>query len=338
LAAARRLRRLAPALEVALFERQPEPGGRAASRQRQGATFDHGAQFIRTPTPALGRLLRACLPHDTLHDIQPPVWVFDGAGQIEAGDPAQNADPKWTYGDGLSRLGRELAAGLTIHYEQPAARLTVDGRQFTLHRSDDSTLAQADAVLLTPPAPETAELVSRSRLDPAVSQAARTELAQAPYRRCLSVTLGFRRPLAQRPWYALVNGDKRHPISWLAYEHLKDGRDQDGQAVVICQMAPGWSETRWDQADPLVAAAVADLASMLLAEDLRRPDWSDCARWPHALPDGQADFERLNALQPGLFFAGDYTAGLGRVHLAVEQGWRAAELIASFAAQATGGG
>jgi hypothetical protein len=31
-----------------------------------------------------------------------------------------------------------------------------------------------------------------------------------------------------------------------------------------------------------------------------------------------------------LFFAGDYTAGQGRVHLAIEQGWRVAEVISAW--------
>ena len=56
--------------------------------------------------------------------------------------------------------------------------------------------------------------------------------------------------------------------------------------------------------------------------------WSDAQRWRYALPAGQADFARLNGTGSGLYFAGDFTAELGRVHLAIESGWRAAELIA----------
>jgi predicted NAD/FAD-dependent oxidoreductase len=42
------------------------------------------------------------------------------------------------------------------------------------------------------------------------------------------------------------------------------------------------------------------------------------------LPDSGADFVALNGSDCGLYFAGDYTAGQGRVHLAIESGWRAA--------------
>ena len=54
---------------------------------------------------------------------------------------------------------------------------------------------------------------------------------------------------------------------------------------------------------------------------------TDVWRWPQALPDGGADFAVLNGGAAGLFFAGDYTAGQGRVHLAIESGWRAAAAI-----------
>jgi hypothetical protein len=36
----------------------------------------------------------------------------------------------------------------------------------------------------------------------------------------------------------------------------------------------------------------------------------------------------LNGTASGLYFAGDFCVGQGRVHLAIENGWQVAELIA----------
>src|SRR4051794_9257487 len=103
LAAGRALRQRRPDLAITIYGQSRGLGGRAATRRRDGYIFDHGAQNIRTPTPALEQLLTAELPASDLLDIGQPVWTFDRAGVIAAGDPAQNAEPKWTYRDGLSR-------------------------------------------------------------------------------------------------------------------------------------------------------------------------------------------------------------------------------------------
>ena len=61
---------------------------------------------------------------------------------------------------------------------------------------------------------------------------------------------------------------------------------------------------------------------------LPEPLWTDTQRWRFSLPNGAADADALEgASRHGLFFAGDYTAGKGRVHLAVEEGRKAAARI-----------
>jgi predicted NAD/FAD-dependent oxidoreductase len=95
-------------------------------------------------------------------------------------------------------------------------------------------------------------------------------------------------------------------------------------------MAARWSLERWGDPADVIGPEVAELVSELLGEDLRRPLWWDRQGWRYALPDGRCDFEALNGTGSGLFFAGDFTTGLGRVHLAVESGRRAAERIAAF--------
>jgi renalase len=254
--------------------------------------------------------------------------VFDGDGRIEPGDPSQNVDPKWTYADGLRRLPRELARGLRVRRGAAVVRLARQDDGFRLFDQAGEALAETRAVLLTPPAPVTAALVAASELPEGARAALLAELGRVAYRRCLSFALGYQARLRPRPWYALVNTDRRHPVSWLAYEHLKPGRASAGQQVVIAQMAAAWSLERWRQGRAAATAELIELLGTLLGENLRDPRWSDRAAWPYALPDGRADPAVLDAALPGLFFAGDYTAGQGRVHLALEEGWRAASALA----------
>lgn len=335
LAAARALRQSRPGLRVTVYEKSRGLGGRAATRRREGYTFDHGAQYFKTPTPALEQLVLQELPADGLLDIGLPVWTFDGAGTIGEGDPQQNNRPKWTYADGLSRLGKLLAEGLEVRREVRVAALrrTEPGQagagRWALVDPAGAPVGEADLVLLTPPAPQTAELLARSELDEPARAALLDELGRASYRRCISFALALDRLIA-RPFCALVNSDRRHPVAWLALEHTKGPqRCPPGHSLLLPQMGPAWSEEHWDEPDELLAPLAAELAGTLLGEELETPLWCDVQRWRYALPNSCADFDALNrhGAPHGLFFAGDYAAGKGRIHRAIQSGWDVAELI-----------
>jgi renalase len=328
LACAHRLQQMRPDMELLVVEKSRGVGGRTATRRRHNAVFDHGAQYIKNPSPAIEHLLTATLDHDTLINIPGPLWTFDRVGTIAPGDSDKQETHKWSYRDGITRLAKELARGIKVQTETRIERIVAGADGFELFTDRGDALNRSDAVLLTPPAPQTCDIVAASTL-PATTQAGIVaELERSRYRRCLTITLGYD-SLRDRPFYALINADKQHPIAWLALEHAKPGRDTNGQRVLIAQMAPQWSVEHWED-DPAAAAhTVAGLVSDLLDEDLRTPRWWDRQGWRYAQPDSGCDFAALNGALPGLYFAGDYTAGQGRAHLAIEQGWRVAELIAA---------
>jgi predicted NAD/FAD-dependent oxidoreductase len=326
LAAGQRLSVVRPDLAVVVWEKSRGLGGRAATRRRGEFVFDHGAQYVKAPTPEL----RALLDDPALVDIGQPVWLLDGDGAIQPGDAAQNAEAKWTYADGLARLGRKLAAGLDVRLQARVGWLAEAGRRWELFDSDGGGLGQFDAVLLTPPAPQLRDLIAVSQLAERSRLLIDQALAAAVYRRCLTITLGYEHPI-ERPWYALINSDRRHPLAWLAREHAKPGRAPRGSSLLIAQIAPVWSQAQWDTALPLLAASVHAMISSILAEPLPPPVLADRQGWRFALPAAAAGAQLHNAA-PGLFWAGDYLAGQGRVHRAIEAGWAAAERIAGWLA------
>src|SRR5436853_3262043 len=167
LAAARALRQHRPDLTITIYEQSHEPGGRAMTRRRDGFAIDHGAQYVKSPAPELERLLTVELPAADLIDIARPVWTFDSANAIAVGDPAQNADPKWTYRDGLDRLGKLLAAGLDVRYAVRIGALRPSAAAASRYELLDATgrvAGAAETVLFTAPAPTTAEIVIASDL------------------------------------------------------------------------------------------------------------------------------------------------------------------------------
>jgi renalase len=332
LSAAREMRRRRPDLMITIYEKSRGFGGRVATRRRDGFVFDHGAQVIKAPDASMEHLLTAELPIEELRRMDRPVYVFHTDGTIAEGDPTLNAEPSWFYAGGLNRLGKLLAADLDVRLETriAALRREAGSARWMLFDAQGAHVGTADAVLLTPPAPQTAEILAMSDFDPPLRDMLVRELIHVPYRRCLTVTLAYNRPI-ERPFYALVNVDRQHPMAWLALEHTKGSeRCPPGHSLLIAQMAGPFSMQQWDAPAEELASAVIEIVSMALGEDLRPPLWYDRQGWRYALPDGMANPAVLNTTQTGLFFAGDYTVGLGRIHLAIRSGQEIADTIANW--------
>jgi predicted NAD/FAD-dependent oxidoreductase len=314
---------------VTLFEKSHGVGGRAATRKRAGFIYDHGAQYIKQGSPESVSLITKRFRAPDLLDIEKPVWIFNAQNSIQEGDPQQNAEPKWTYRSGITALPTLMAANLTIHFETRIAHLrqTPEGWQlFTTHDQDVGTY---DILLITIPAAQAQDLIQASQFSDKLQSDIAAQLQKSRYSQLLSVALGYFTRLQERPYYALVNTDKSHAISWLAWEHEKSPeRVPPGGSMLIAQMAPGYSEEHREDALESLISDVAESASSLIDEQLSPPDFTDVQPWRYALPTEKADAEALHALTlpHGLAFCGDAFVG-GRIHLALEHGLHVAHQL-----------
>lgn len=335
--AARELKRLRPDLEVRIYERSGELGGRVATGCVDGLCFDYGAQYLKTPDSSLSALVEQELAPSQPQDIPLPVWVFDGSGRVSEGDPLQNNEAKWTWAAGLRRLAEELSDSGKIRLGVDVARFEALPDAYTLYDQAGERIDQVDAVLLTPAAPHSAALVAASSLPASEQERILGQLGRVSYRPCISLAYAYERQ-PELAWYAAINFDRQHDISWLACEHTKPGRVRDGSGLLVAQLGPNASRAHWDelaegtlrdwQAAPAYLHLIHQQIEQIVGCELGAPRWVDLRFWDAALPDGKADFELLNSALHGLFFAGDFTAGQGRVHLALEQGQKVAQYIA----------
>ena len=319
-------------VDVTVFEASSRVGGRAATRERDGCRIDLGANYVKSASGRVSELVTDRLPSDGLVDVAEPVWTFDAAGEISPGDDRD--DHKWTYESGIRELPERLlaAADADVVLECRVGRLSHAGGTWWLLDDGGADLGTFDAVLLTPPAPRTADVLAATEWDSSLLAELQAAVDAVPYRSILSVALDY--PFeVDVPWYALVNADRDHVVGWLSREELKPGRVPDGETLFVVQMAPGWSADRIDAAAADVTDTVPELVAELLDDErFADPDWATLARWIEALPDEAVDTGPLrDAESEGLYFAGDWVAGDGRVHLAVENGLDVAERIADSA-------
>ena len=307
---------------VTIFEQSQEVGGRAVSRDQEGFIYDYGAQYIKSGSSVSIDLITRRFWLADLVDIIKPVWIFDREGNIQEGDPVQNAEPKWNYRSGLNALAKCMAQGLDIRLQTRIDYLQQSTTGWKVFANSSHFAGDFDRVLITIPASQAAELIKASQISNTQQEEICASLDKAKYNPLISVMLGYR-PMPQiRPYYALVNTDKAHAISWLAWEHEKaPERVPEGAGLLIAQMAPQYSQDNWYKPDAELIDDVANRIAILLDEPLNKPIFSDIYRWRYALPAEKADAGQLNTmtLPAGLAFCGDAFVG-GRVHLALEHG------------------
>ncbi|ADJ15138.1 NAD(P)/FAD-dependent oxidoreductase [Halalkalicoccus jeotgali] len=278
---------------VTVLEKGQVVGGRAATRRKNGCIYDYGANYI-TPDEDLERLVRERASARPI-GIEAPVWTFDADGVVTPGEDRDR--PALTYADGIARKGERW-------------------------RVESEDLVETfDALVLTPPAPQTAALLTDTDWDDPLRDRLVGGIETVSYRTILSIVLHYPFEI-DRPYYALVNTDKDHEIGWCSREECKPGHVPDGQALLVVQMAPEWSLERYGEPDERIADAAARLAADLLDEPrIATPDWCDLGRFRHALPDGAPEADVLStAADRSLHFAGDWVTGEGRVGAAFESG------------------
>lgn len=314
---------------VTVFEKRHEVGGRAASREQQGFIYDYGAQNIKTDSLLSAKLITERFRAADLIDISKPVWVFDRLGWIQEGDPLQNIGPKWSYRSGLNALAKQMAQGLDIRLQVRIAQLRQSRAGWGLIDEAGRDAGEFERVLITMPASQAVELVEVSEIPSVQRESMCSLLRKASYNPLISVMLGYRPAPRVRLYYALVNVDKAHALSWLAWEHEKaPERVPAGAGLLIAQMGPQYSRDHWNwPADELIGD-VAKRVATLLEEQLDKPFFTDIYRWSYALPVERADGGQLNAtaLPLGLAFCGDAFVG-GRIHLALEHGMEVAKEV-----------
>jgi len=310
--------------EVVLLDKARGVSGRAATRRKHGCRYDHGANYVKPGADDFTAVLES-YGADGLHDIEESVWVHDADGTIERGRDSDAR--KWTYEAGITQFAKRVLDGAdaTVHLETRIEALERTGSNdgtgsWSLADADGESYDGFDRVVLTPPAPQTAALLSATEWADDRLERVHAAVDAVTYRtvRTLVLHYDFR---ADYPWYALVDPDQNHPVGWLSREECKPGHVPDGESLLVAQMSSDWSVEHYD--DPTEAAAndAAALVADLLDDDrYRDPDWVDSQGWRYALPEDAASDDVRAAEDAGLYFAGDWIVGEGRMHRAFENG------------------
>ncbi|MGQ3412024.1 NAD(P)/FAD-dependent oxidoreductase [Natrinema sp. LN54] len=338
--------------EITVLEKSRGLCGRAATRRRDDVVYDYGANYVTSDDERVVELLTETLDTEGLVDVTDPVWTFDGDGAVSEGDDRDRH--KWTYRQGLTQIAKRLFArtDATIHRETRIETVVqsdgggsekgsgdagkrgdagghgdADG-VWHLEDADGTRWGPFDALLLNPPAPQTADLLRSAEWDADVRGDLVDAVEAVPFRTIWTGVFHYPFEL-ERPYYALVNTDKAHAVGWIGREECKPGHVPDGESLLVVQANHEWSVERYDESPAENRERLADLTADLIGDErLRDPDWADQQGWRYALPEDGVDDDPLRrAEREDLYCLGDWVAGEGRLHAALRNGLEVGERI-----------
>jgi copper homeostasis protein len=319
LTAARLLRK--EGMAIVLVEREQRFGGRLLTHAPtpDGPRFDLGPQYLcgaawgRGPdrpvgTPAgLVQVFRDAKRQDLLQ-TSPVGYVGRGSDDLPVPPFVPEPEPVTSVRGGMAALAELLRPspphqpdGIEFRNQTDVRGVERRDRQWRVHTTStldgSEDLITADAVLLTPPAPQALELIRGCEAD--VPYELRNELRRVRYACCFALTAAFTGPSLLGPRGGVRIEDS--PVEWVTDNHLR-GVSPVGPALTGLS-APLWAEAHWDEPDADVARQLLPcLATWAEGEPTGVHLW----RWRLAQPVEPLAVPCLVGCQePPLVFAGD---------------------------------
>ena len=323
LACARRLQQRGH--QVTLVDKGRSAGGRLATRRMGVSPFDTGAQFISVRDADFAAVLQSAGAE---------VWCvgFPDLGH----ETATDGHPRYRMPGGMNRLAKHLAQGLELRDQHTVTALqVVSGRwQVTCTPGDvvragsvptgPDVIIQADAVVLTAPAPQAVALLDQQGFT--VPHAVRA----VRYAPCLCLLLDY--PTAAVPLLSGVGAFRivdDPAIGWIASQRAK-GLRSNGDGIVV-HATGTWSEAHYSWTDDRIRAALEPSALAVLArvgvQGLLQA--VELKKWKYSLPLVTVPEATVRIAAPlPLLLAGDAFGERPRVEGAWLSGCAAADSLA----------
>ena len=297
--------------EVVVWERREQVGGRVESIEIDRYIFDTGATSIAPRGLAIEKAMLQELDTEDLIKIAKPIFTHVGLRPVP-GDPSRDS-ARYAYRFGNQMLPQLLALDVDVRTGRQIEEITRSGHSFVV--CEDAF----DALILTAPIPQTSMLLWSLRESRPV--------ANAKYRACISVCLGFELPTPDVPYHALLDVEQRHPLTWLCLESGKcPDRAPADCCAMVAQMGPSYSTMQYSKPDSEIIDDVLIYIQRLFGEEFTDPKVRHVRRWKYSQPDTIAQFDTVNTPTARIIIAGDGLTA-GRVESAYESGVKAAKLL-----------
>ncbi len=257
-------------LSVIILDKGRGIGGRLASRRlRDGdqvGCFDYGAQYFTVTQPSFQAWVEEWLRAGVITPWA-DAFALTSGGVRDSGKVAYR-------GTASNRsLAQYLADDLPVLTQTRVTKFDWGDHLWQV-MTEDQRLFTAKHLVLTPPVPQSLELLKLSPIElPGVMESHLTAIAYAP---CLSLLVLLENPsLIPSPGGLWGDGD---PLAWLACNHQK-GISPQGYAVTLHGI-PGFSQEYFEADDATITAHLLQAADPWLGSSVMA---TSLHRWRYSL-------------------------------------------------------
>ena len=295
---------------VIVFEKSLGLGGRLATRRTNAGAVDHGCPFLDSPA---GTCLRQAL--DRAHCRAGSILT---APDREVRDRAFGLAAPIGCAAGVTAAAQRFADDLDIVLGTRITVLRPDGDGFEIGDEHGNGHGRVDAVIVSAPAPQAADLLETGSPNPERVAALRA----IAYHPALVVILVVPGPPPAAPIVI-------HPESGPALRLVAAPRRVPGEHAIVVTLDPGTSAELIAHATDAQIVAIATAAPVAHLWILPNMAWAQVKRWRYAVTPGHGGRPVLNPLGTRLVLCGDAIAPTGLAN-AFASGLVAADRVAAL--------
>ncbi len=252
-------------LQVTVLDKGKGIGGRLATRrisQEESikGVFDYGTQYFTVENPQFQVWVDDWLEHNVIKE-----WC---QGFREA-----DGKPRYCGVNGTREIAKYVAKDLDVQTNTKVVEMSYDKKW--LVETENKQHYQADVLVMTPPVPQSLDLLDASLI--VLPLDIRFSLEKIVYHRCIAILVLLEKPSnIPAPGGILVEDNS---LVWLADNYQK-GISPEGYAVTL-HATPNFSDYYWDSDDAEIAYKLLTSAADYLDSPVIK---YQVHRWRYSLP------------------------------------------------------
>jgi predicted NAD/FAD-dependent oxidoreductase len=319
-------------VRVNIFERSKVISGRAATRKREEFFFDNGANYFNALDQKVEDIILNKLNKENLVTIKKWIFPFDKDFNIDYDmkkAEIHNNKTKYTYKKGINHLGELLLESIKVDYDLKFSKNVtkikqLDNKNWQLF-SEKEDLGNFEYIIFGIPSPNIARVLMNSDFiedDKEFFEKSIDAFNDNTYNKTFSLSIALEKSEINyeefSKFFALINSDRKNPISWVCLENEKNRGELDlyqKNIVLIVQMSNEFSIAYQNTPkEEVLILIMKDFYKLFPTLKNIKINYSDLKLWGHSLPSVKLsdkiveDFAKKN-----IFIIGDSLIGKGRV-------------------------
>ena len=319
-----------PNISIKIFEKNSELSNRAITKKNGNYLYDIGANYLATEDSEIIDLITQKLDNTELIEIDKWVFPFNKSNDIDLDKEKakkHNILKKFNYKSGLQHLSQLLIKNtkfqdFQIIFNKKITKIHQESEFKYKIFSFEEDLGEFDYLVFGVPSPIIFKILTKSKFLFDEKNLFSEGLSENQYKMIFSLAIAFS-GFEDLGYYALINFDREHAISWLSVENEKEGHVNEKNTLLLIVQAADWfSQQLYKKEEKEIILEIKEkLFELLPILKKKMIIFEDLKKWKYALPKVKMNEEIVKFMETkGIFIIGDGLIGKGRIDGSMKTG------------------